>query len=266
MSVRPVPREGGGVGRPWSRLSRAAPLCIAMEVGLLTAAGAAGAAGHAVAPPQPVESLSVVTQQVDPSVVDTITFADPAGTQILGTGIIISSTGLVLTDFHVIRDGLFTGVRVGGRGEVLPASVVVSNPNDDLALIQIEGGGSAKPATLDRAASVRVGAPILAIGNARGRDVAPQATRGRLVALRQAVSYGVGSGMVSLDGILEAAAPIFTGDSGGALLDDRGRVIGVIAAGADDAPCPPAEICPLRLAYAIPIARALAQIGYDPAA
>ena len=147
-------------------------------------------------------------------------------------------------------------------GAVHPASVIISNPSDDLALLQIEGGGWVKPAVLGIASTARVGDPVLAIGNALGLDGALRAVSGRLVALRRSVSYGVGSSVVSLAGILEAATPVFAGDSGGALVDGQGRVIGVIAAGSDDAPCPRGAVCPLHLAYAIPIGQAMDQIGY----
>jgi S1-C subfamily serine protease len=194
--------------------------------------------------------------------VDTITFTDPAGTEILGTGIILSATGLVLTDYHVIRDDVYVGVRVGGTGEVHPAEVVVTDPDADLALLQIQDAAVLRPAELARTSSAAIGDPILAIGNARGLGRAPEAVRGHLVALDLSVRYGIGSGTVDLAGMIEAAAPIFAGDSGGALVDATGRVIGLIAAGSDDTPCAPEAVCPLHIVYAIPIHAALTRIGY----
>ncbi|MGD1052565.1 MAG: serine protease [Candidatus Dormibacteria bacterium] len=186
----------------------------------------------------------------------------PAGTQILGTGIILSASGLVLTDYHVIRDQVFVGVRVGGTGAVHPATVVLTDPDEDLALLRIQGTPALRPAELARTSSAEVGAPVLAIGNAMGLGRVPRAAAGRLVGLHRTIRYGVGSGIVDLEGVLEAAAPIFAGDSGGALVDAAGQVIGLIAAGSDDAPCAPTAVCALHLAYAIPIRTALAQIGY----
>jgi S1-C subfamily serine protease len=259
MSAQPVRHRGGGKGRLQVLSRRALPLLIALQVGLLSAAGAPG--GGAVPTPAGV-SVARLSRQVQPSVVDTITFADPAGTQILGTGIIVSSSGLVLTDYHVIRDDVFVGVRVGGTGEVHPATVVLTDPDDDLALLQIQDAPTLKPAELARTSSAAVGDPVLAIGNAMGLGQVPRAVAGRLVALHRSISYGVGSGTVDLDGVIEAEAPIFAGDSGGALVDATGHVIGLIAAGSDDGPCAPAAVCPLYLAYAIPIHTALTQIGY----
>jgi S1-C subfamily serine protease len=207
-------------------------------------------------------SFGQLSRQVAPSVVDTITFAQPAGTQILGTGIIVSAGGLVLTDYHVVRDEVFIGVRVGGVGVVRAASIVVDDPSADLALLQIEGGGVLRPAEMEGSASAAIGDPVVAIGNALGLDVTPRAVAGRLLALGRTVSYGVGTATVSLAGIIEAGTPIFAGDSGGALVNADGRVIGIIAAGSDDAPCAPAAICPLHLAFAIPIERALEQLGF----
>ncbi len=259
MSAQPVRDGGGGKGRLRLLARRALPLLIAVQVGLLSAAGAPGGGA---APSQPGVSVTRLSRQVERSVVDTITFADPAGTQILGTGIVLSSSGLVLTDFHVIRGDVFVGVRVGGTGEVDPAEVLVTDPAADLALLQVEGAPTLKPAELARTSSAAIGDPVLAIGNALGLGQVPKAVAGRLVALQRSISYGVGSGTVDLAGMIEAAAPIFAGDSGGALVDATGHVIGLIAAGSDDAPCAPAAVCPLHLAYAIPIHAALAQIGY----
>jgi S1-C subfamily serine protease len=197
-----------------------------------------------------------------PSLVDTITFSDPAGTELLGTGIIVSSSGLILTDYHVIRDEVFIGVTIGGVGGVYPASVVITDPDDDLALIRLDADPPLRPAPLAGPALVRVGEPVVAIGNAGGREVAPTAAAGQLVALHRTIEYGVGSGMVSLAGTMEARAPIFAGDSGGALLDGAGRVIGMIAAGASDGPCATRSGCPLPLVFAIPIEQALSEIGF----
>jgi S1-C subfamily serine protease len=259
MSAQPVRHGGGEKGRLQALARRALPLLIAVQVGLLSAAGASG--GGAVPTPAGV-SVARLSRQVQLSLVDTITFADPAGTQILGTGIIVSSSGLVLTDYHVIRDDVFVGVRVGGTGKVHPATVVLTDPDDDLALLQVQDASILKPAELAQASSTAVGDPVLAIGNAMGLGQVPQAVAGRLVALHRSVSYGVGSGTVDLDGVIEAEASIFAGDSGGALVDATGHVIGLIAAGSEGAPCAPGAICPLHLAYAIPIHTALAQIGY----
>ena len=259
MSAQPVRHGGGEKGRLQALARRALPVLIAFQVGLLSAAGASG--GGAVPTPAGV-SVARLSRQVQLSLVDTITFADPAGTQILGTGIIVSSSGLVLTDYHVIRNDLFVGVRVGGAGMVHAATVVLTDPDDDLALLQVQDAPTLKPAELAPASSTAVGDPVLAIGNAMGLGQLPQAVAGRLVALHRSVSYGVGSGTIDLDGVIEAEASIFAGDSGGALVDATGHVIGLIAAGSDSAPCATATVCPLHLAYAIPIHTALAQIGY----
>jgi S1-C subfamily serine protease len=210
----------------------------------------------------PGVSAATLSREVEFSLVDTTTFAEPAGTQILGTGIIVSATGLVLTAYHVVRDAVFVGVTVGGQGGVYPASVVVTNPDDDLALLRIEADPPLTPARLGGSASAQVGDPVVAMGNARGLGLAPTAATGRLVALDRSIRYGVGSNVVSLADVMEATAPIFAGDSGGPLVDAAGRVIGVIAAGSGDSPCPPRQDCPLHVTFAIPIDQALSEVGY----
>lgn len=257
MSVRPGAR--GGRGRLRSLMGRGSPLLVAALVALVSGGPAAG--GAAVAASSRI-SVATLSREVLPSLVDTITFSEPAGTELLGTGIIVSSTGLILTDYHVIRDEQFIGVTIGGEGGVYPASVVTTDPDHDLALIQLDGDPSLRPAVLAGPASARVGDPVLAIGNAKGRDIVPAAVSGRLVALDRTISYGVGSAVVNLTGAIEARAPIFAGDFGGALVNTAGQVIGMIAAGASDGPCPPRTDCPLPLAFATPIDQALAEIGF----
>src|ERR1019366_5211080 len=134
MSAQPVRHGGGGKGRVRALACRALPLVIAVEVGLLSSAGAPS--GGAIPIPAGV-SVARLSRQVEPSLVDTITFANPAGTQILGTGIVLSASGLVLTDYHVIRGDIFIGVRVGGTGLVHPAEVLVTDPDADLDLLQV---------------------------------------------------------------------------------------------------------------------------------
>ena len=207
-------------------------------------------------------SLAALRQQLAPSIVDTIAFGGPAGQEILGTGIILSSSGLVLTDYHVILDDGYIGVRIGGEGDVYRTAVLVLDEPDDLALLQIEGAGPVKPAALEESAAAEIGTPVMAIGNAGGLGVEPSAVPGHLVALDRAIRYGVGGMIVRLGGLMEARAAIAAGDSGGALVDSRGRVIAVIAAGSGDRPCPPDGTCSLDLAYATPIAAALAEVHY----
>ena len=192
--------------------------------------------------------------------VDTLTFTDPPGTQILGTGIIISSTGLVLTDYHVVRGDGVIAVRIGGLGGTRPAVLVSTDPQNDLALLRIEGGGPLRAVRLGDPSSAEIGEAVVAIGNAEGRDGVPSAMPGRLLALRRPISYSVGSLMVTLPETLEASGPIFVGDSGGAIVDGQGEVIGMIAAGLDQGPCPADQFCPLPVAFATPIDRVMADL------
>jgi S1-C subfamily serine protease len=201
--------------------------------------------------------MAALAGSVDPSIVDTIVFGQPAGTQILGSGIILEGGGLILTAAHVVRDEVFVGVRVGGVGRVIAARVVATDAARDLALLRVDGSVRLRPASLGPGPAL-IGEPVAVIGNAMGLGGVPRLTAGRLVALDQSIGYGVGSSTVHLAGTLEAAAPIAVGDSGGALIDGRGRVIGVIAAAAGGS-CSP-TLCAMRVAYAIPIGRALTDL------
>ncbi|HYA01182.1 MAG TPA: serine protease [Candidatus Binatia bacterium] len=206
-----------------------------------------------------------MSAQVAPSLVDTITFAGPPGAQLLGTGIVLSSTGLVITACHVVDGFGGVAVRIGGSGAMKPAVVVVADPVDDLALLEVQGPIGLHPAAIDHPVAAAVGDPVLAVGNAMGLGVAPRSAVGRIVAVDGSVSYGVGSATVRLAGTIEARAGIFEGDSGGALVDVRGRVIGIIAAGLGGGPCPAGAMCPMALTFAIPIDWALEKLGYRAA-
>ena len=103
----------------------------------------------------------------------------------------MSSSGLVLTDYHVVRGDLFIGVRIGGVG-VPPPSIVIDDPSDDLALLQIQGGGAVTPGveTSRPPPPSAIGKMVIAIGNAQGLEIAPRAAAGRLLALGRTVSTG----------------------------------------------------------------------------
>jgi S1-C subfamily serine protease len=150
-----------------------------------------------------------------------------------GTGMVISPDGDVITNNHVIADATEIEVDIGG-GSRHRAQVVGYDVADDIALIRVEDVSGMPTVTFGDAATVRVGDPIVTIGNAGGRGGEPTVRRGKVTGLNQQVTAGDPSGGISetLRGMIQIDAPIQPGDSGGALLDADGKVIGMNTAAA----------------------------------
>ncbi len=138
----------------------------------------------------------------------------------LGSGVILSADGIVVTNFHVV--GLATDIRVvlNDRQE-FDARVLLGDEESDLAILQLDGAADLPSLPLRDSDSVEVGELVLAIGNPFG--------------VGQTVSSGIVSGLARSGGagrsgrgyFIQTDAPINPGNSGGALIDVAGRLIGI---------------------------------------
>ena len=149
-----------------------------------------------------------------------------------GSGIILSRSGLILTNNHVIAGASAIAVQVGGSsGPLRRAKVVAVDAHKDLALLQIVPDGlSLHPLTFDDSATVRVGDAAYAIGNPLGYD--QTLTVGVVSALDRTIDAPDGAPITD---VLQTDAALNPGNSGGPLLNSLGQVIGVnsqIATGA----------------------------------
>ncbi len=151
-----------------------------------------------------------------------------------GTGMVISASGEVLTNNHVIADSTDIKVDIGGTGDTHPAHVVGYNVADDVALLQIEGVSNLQTIKVGNPSKVNIGDRVVAIGNALGRGGTPAVVHGRVTALEQDVTAGdpVGGTTETLHNVIQIDAPIQPGDSGGALVNASGEVIGMNTAAA----------------------------------
>jgi V8-like Glu-specific endopeptidase len=134
----------------------------------------------------------------------------------LGTGIFVRSTGLLLTNFHVVEGMDLVGVKVPGSNEVLWAKKATGfDPNNDLVLLEVETAKT-KPISLGDSDHARVGEQIVVVGNPEG--------------LEQTVSNGLLSGIRELDGrrLFQISAPISEGSSGSPVFNTSGEVIAVV--------------------------------------
>ena len=163
--------------------------------------------------------LAAIVKVVQPSVVTVL--VDSAQSSALGSGVVVSSDGLVLTNNHVIAANNGTvSVRLSS-GRTVPAKVVATDTTHDLALVQATGLSGLTPVTFGTNASVAVGDTVLAFGAPLGLE--NTVTSGIVSALNRSVDTGT----EKLTGLFQTDAAINEGNSGGALVDTSGHVVGI---------------------------------------
>ena len=179
-----------------------------------------------------------IVSKVTPAVVNIYTTISNGSSQgeAAGTGMVITASGEVLTNNHVIDGARTIRVQIVDTGETHTAKVVGYDVVDDVALLQIDGVSNLKTVSFADASKVAIGDAVVAIGNAGGRGGTPAATSGSVTALDQKVTAGdVGSAKSeTLHGMTQVSAPIQPGDSGGPLVDTDGNVIGMNTAAAQN--------------------------------
>ncbi|HBP50866.1 MAG: Protease Do [Candidatus Shapirobacteria bacterium GW2011_GWE1_38_10] len=146
--------------------------------------------------------------------------------QDIGTGFIISSDGLIVTNKHVVAD---TGAKykvIIGKDEEAEIVNIYRDPVNDLAILKVNKTGLI-PVELGDSDKVKVGQTVIAIGTALG-EFRSTVTKGVISGLGRGIVAGSGLlGMEKLDNIIQTDAAINPGNSGGPLFDSQGRVIGV---------------------------------------
>src|SRR5262245_38145444 len=154
----------------------------------------------------------------------------PAGA---GSGMVLTPDGEVLTNNHVVQGAWKIEVDVPG-GQTYTASVVGVAPSRDVALIQLSDASGLETISPGDATSVSVGDRVAGIGNALGRGGEPAVATGNVTAVNRTITASDPRGSSEqLSGMIQTNANIQPGDSGGALVDENGQVIGMITAGSD---------------------------------
>lgn len=165
-----------------------------------------------------------------------------------GTGVLLDDSGTILTNNHVIANSTSITVTMADTGTSYEATVVGSDPTEDVAVLTIDPTSDLEPAEVadDDAA---VGDAVTAVGNSEGGGVL-QAADGTVTALDASLTTTADgtTESESLSGMIEVDADIVSGDSGGALLDADGDVVGINTAASQGS----ADVT----GYAIPIDRA----------
>jgi S1-C subfamily serine protease len=145
---------------------------------------------------------------------------------------ILTSSGEVLTNNHVVAGSTSIKVTIPGRSGTHTATVVGVSPTSDVALLQIQGVSGLPTITLADSTSLNVGQAVVAIGNALGQGGDPTVTQGAITALDQTITASSDNGSSEqLSGLIQSDASISPGDSGGPLANAAGQVIGMITAG-----------------------------------
>src|SRR5689334_4722243 len=236
---------GGGAGtgaHGWCRrgltflvvaaLSAAAGVGATRVVQHLTASGptATGLQGTAAADRQGNLNHEAVYHAVEPGVVDvTSTLRDLQETAKRTPVGLDAAAGLILTNNHVIYGATSVTVTPGTSGRSYPARILGYDRADDVALLQVRGIPRLKAVSIGSSAQVRVGTPVLAIGNEGGQGGSPTVAPGVISNLdRTIVATDLSSGLnETLHGMMQTSADIRPGDSGGPLAGADGRVIGI---------------------------------------
>ncbi len=174
-------------------------------------------------------ALSAVS--INSALVDVNTNLAYQGSSAAGTGIVLTSNGRILTNNHVIRGATTIRVTDIGNGRTYSASVVGYSVSDDVAVLQLKGASGLATASIGSSSGAKVGDAVVAIGNAGGMGGTPSASSGTITRLgRSIVASDDQGGSQRLTGLIETDAELQPGDSGGALVDSSGRVIGLLTA------------------------------------
>jgi S1-C subfamily serine protease len=173
--------------------------------------------------------VAALYEREAPGVVNVISIGGPSGGG-LGSGFVISGSGEVLTNAHVVTSG--TGARIKPASEVyvrfadgnqVAAKIVGFDPNADVALLRISPAGlTLRPLPLGSTREVRVGSPVAAIGSPFGEE--QSLSIGVVSATKRSIDSLTG---FKIGGAIQTDAAINHGNSGGPLLDEAGRVLGI---------------------------------------
>jgi S1-C subfamily serine protease len=148
-----------------------------------------------------------------------------------GTGMIISGTGEVITNNHVISGATTITVTLYGQTAALPATLIGADPSSDAALLKIDSPpANLQEVTFGDSTKLQVGDAVIAIGNALGLSAGtPTVTSGIVSATGRTVQAGDGNGGAgeTLQNLIQTDAAINSGNSGGPLVDSAGQVVGM---------------------------------------
>ena len=173
------------------------------------------------------QAVTTVAERLSPSVANLRVSRRVRGGRVLdggGSGVVITPDGFTLTSAHVVARTEGRGRASFVDGRELEFEVVGSDPLSDLAVLRVDGRDLA-PAELGDAERLRVGQLVVAIGNPHG--FTGSVTAGVVSALGRSLPTRSGANVRVVDNVIQTDAALNPGNSGGALVDGRGRVVGI---------------------------------------
>jgi S1-C subfamily serine protease len=211
-------------------LGLAATAVVAAGVGAGVAIGlspGSSAGSTATSTSQNALSTSQIASRVDPGLVDITSTLGYQEATAMGTGIVLTSNGEILTNNHVINGATSISVTDIGNGKTYKATVVGYDESQDIAVLQLSGASGLTTASTGDSSTVGVGNSVVALGNAGGVGGTPSVAAGSVVALNQSITASDESSGSSeqLSGLIETNADIQPGDSGGPLVNSHGQII-----------------------------------------
>src|SRR6266567_3370802 len=255
----PGPPGFGGVrpNRPPARRHRFLTILLIAAIALASYWGLQNSRSHVVTPGQAARSAGQIATSVSPGLADVVTTLGYQHAEAAGTGLVLTPSGEVLTNNHVIEGATSIRVTDVGNGRTYPATVLGYDRSHDIAVLKLRGASGLRTVRTGNSALARVGQKVIGLGNAGGRGGTPSVVTGRIVRLSASVTASDAAAGTSerLTGLIGHNAPIKPGDSGGPLVDKAARVIGVnTAASAGHGGF---QFRGATQAFAIPINRAL---------
>ena len=173
-------------------------------------------------------NVSALAARVDPGLVDINTTLAYQQAAAAGTGLVLTSTGEILTNNHVVEGATSIRVTDIGNGHTYGATVIGTDAPDDIAVLRLVGASGLATVSLGNSSIVSVHQPVLALGNAGGLGGTPSTAPGAITALSQSITASNDLGAAEqLSGLIETDAAIQPGDSGGPLVNATGQVIGI---------------------------------------
>ena len=232
--VPPQAPQGGAMRSPRNR-AVALVLLLAVSLGggiiggLIGSSASNSSSGSPLVTAAPSDPSKIGTSDVAkaaaviaPSIVtiDSVSSSSEA----VGTGIIVTSDGEIVTNNHVVEGASSVRVRLRGQTEPILADVLGTDASNDLALIKLRGSSGLTAATFADPQSIAVGDQVVAVGYALALDGDPTVTTGIVSALNR--TFMIDEDTI-LNGLIQTDTAISSGNSGGPLINMKGQVVGI---------------------------------------
>ncbi len=252
------PAPPGATGGQRGRRTRRS-LAVAVVAAAVGAATAFYGLHHAGSSPGgAVLTTAQVASKVDPALVDINTTLGYQQEKAAGTGLVLTSSGEILTNNHVIEGATSITATDIGNGRTYQARVVGYDRSHDIAVIKLQNASGLATVTLGSSATAQPGQRVVAIGNAGGKGGTPSVVTGHILATNASITASDASAGTSehLSSLIKHSAPIQPGDSGGPLVNTSGAVIGIDTAASTSDFLIEGQAAQTQ-AYAIPIDEAI---------